>query len=130
MSELKEVKLSEMNAIKLGLRNDKLYFKSEADKVIAKKDKEIAELKAKLTQKDAEISRLKHALWKLKALYFYRMFQWSMEGKRFAPEDDEPEDFFMACLGKHTKRKSEWAKEADMFDNARIKCLKKAEQYK
>ena len=35
MSELKEVKFYEMNAIKLGLRNDKLYFKSEADKVIA-----------------------------------------------------------------------------------------------
>ena len=45
MSELREVKLSEMNAIKLGMRSDKLYFKAEADKVIEEKDKEIAELK-------------------------------------------------------------------------------------
>lgn len=44
MSELKEVKLYEMNLIKLGLRNDKLYFKAEADEVIAEKDEEIAEL--------------------------------------------------------------------------------------
>lgn len=92
------------------------YEKSEADKVIEGKAE--------------EIRRLKHALWKLKALYFYRMFQWSMEGKRFAPEDDEPEDFLMECLGKHTKRKSEWAKEADMFDDARIVCIKKAEECK
>ncbi len=44
MSKLRTVKLSEMNAIKLGLRNDKLYFKDEADKVIAWKDKEIQRL--------------------------------------------------------------------------------------
>lgn len=113
-----------------------VYIKSEADKVIA-------ELKAKINHKDAvekrwfercmeartENVRLKRALWKLKALYFYRMFQWSMEGKRLAPEDDEPEDFFMKCLGKHTKRKSEWGKEANMFDNARIFCIKKSEEY-
>lgn len=41
MSELRTVKLSEMNAIKLGLRNDKLYFKAEADKMITEKDKNI-----------------------------------------------------------------------------------------
>lgn len=35
MSELRIVKLSEMTLIKLGLRNDKLYFKDEVDKVIA-----------------------------------------------------------------------------------------------
>ena len=45
MSELKEVKFHEMNLIKLGLRNDKLYFKSDVDKVISEKDAEIAELK-------------------------------------------------------------------------------------
>ena len=82
-----------------------------------------------LAEKDVEIHRLTRALWKLKALYFYRMFQWSMEGKRLAPEDNEPEDFFMERLGKHTKRKSEWGKEADMFDNARIVCIKKSEEY-
>ncbi len=100
-----------------------VYLKSEADAVIAEKDKVLEE-------KDEVIRRLKHSLWKLKALYFYRMFQWSMEGRRFAPEDDEPEDFFMECMGKHTKRKSEWGKEADMFDDARIVCIKKAEEFK
>lgn len=35
MSELRIVKLSEMNAIKLGLRDDKLYYKHQVDKVIA-----------------------------------------------------------------------------------------------
>ena len=34
MKELRTVKFSEMNAIKLGLRNDELYFKADADKVI------------------------------------------------------------------------------------------------
>ena len=106
-------------------------------------DATIAELKDEINRKEGvekrwfaqcmeartENVRLKRALWKLKALYFYRMFQWSMEGKRLAPEDDEPEDFFMECLGKHTKRKSEWGKEADMFDNARIVCIKKSEEY-
>ena len=103
-------------------------------------DAAIAELKAKLESVQASAyadsvdagmreCRLRRALWKLKALYFYRMFQWSMEGKRLAPEDDEPEDFFTECLGKHTKRKSEWDKEADMFDDARIVCIKKSEEY-
>ena len=46
MSELRIVKFSEMNAIKLGLRNDKLYFKAEADKMIAKKDTKIIQLEA------------------------------------------------------------------------------------
>ncbi len=44
MSELRIVKFSEMTLIKPGLRNDKLYFKDEADKVIAEKDKEIQRL--------------------------------------------------------------------------------------
>lgn len=34
MSEFRIVKLSEMTLIKLGLRNDKLYFKAEVDKEI------------------------------------------------------------------------------------------------
>ena len=34
MSELRTVKFYEMNAIKLGLRNDELCFKADADKVI------------------------------------------------------------------------------------------------
>lgn len=96
-------------------RHGDVYLKDDVNEAIA-------ELKS-------ENRRLKHSLWKLKALYFYRMFQWSIEGKRLAPEDDEPEDFFMECMGKHTKRKSEWGKEADMFDNARIVCIKKLEEY-
>lgn len=40
MGELRIVKFSEMNAIKLGLRNDELYFKSEVDKLIAELKKE------------------------------------------------------------------------------------------
>ena len=51
MSELKEVKFHEMNAIKLGLRNDKLYFKSEADKVSA----ELKERSQWHRQKDKDI---------------------------------------------------------------------------
>lgn len=115
--------MSELKAYRPYANRDGFYHKSEVDKVIAEKDKVAAE-------KDEVIRRLKHSLWKLKALYFYRMFQWSMEGKRLAPEDDEPEDFFMECMGKHTKRKSEWDKEADMFDDARIVCIKKAEEFK
>lgn len=48
MSELRIVKFSEMNAIKLGLRNDELYFKSEVDKVLEEKDKEIRKLNFQL----------------------------------------------------------------------------------
>jgi len=94
-----------------------------------KLDDEMESRRDEYEEAEKEIRRLKRALWKLKALYFYRMFQWCKEGKRLAPEDDEPEDFFMECLGKHTKRKSEWGKEADMFDNARIVCIKKSEEY-
>lgn len=39
MNELRIVKLSEMTMIKLGLRNDKLYFKDEVDNLIASKDR-------------------------------------------------------------------------------------------
>lgn len=116
------------------------YDADEVDEAIAELKAENERLKAKLESVQATAyadsvdagmreRRLKRALWRLKALYFYRMFQWSMKGKRFAPEDDEPEDFFMECLGKHTKRKSEWGKEADMFDDARIVCIKKSEEY-
>ena len=59
MSELRTVKLSEMNAIKLGLRDDKLYFKSEADKVIAEKDAEIAQLQAMLEERNKQVGELK-----------------------------------------------------------------------
>lgn len=91
---------------------------------------ESAALKAAIARMFELLKRKNRALWKLKAIYFYRLFQWSMEGKRLAPEDDEPENFFMECIGKHTKRKSEWGKDADMFDDARIVCIKKAEEYK
>jgi len=90
---------------------------------------ENAALKAAIARMFELLKRKNRALWKLKAIYFYRLFQWSMEGKRLAPADDEPENFFMECIGKHTKRKSEWGKDANMFDNARIVCIKKAEEY-
>ena len=46
MSELRIVKFSEMTLIKLGLRNDKLYFKDEVDQQITElKEKHKTEVK-------------------------------------------------------------------------------------
>lgn len=52
MSELRIVKFSEMTLIKLGLRNDKLYFKDEADKMIAHQKYKRCLAMAKLAIKD------------------------------------------------------------------------------
>lgn len=116
---------------------DIAYWRKEYDQETKLTDALKAEIESLKASHYAEMvdagmreRRLRRALWKLKALYFFRMFQWSMEGKRLALEDDEPEDFFMECMGKYIKRKSEWGKEADMFDDARIVCIKKAEEYK
>ncbi len=69
MSELKEVKLYDMNLIKLGLRNDKLYFKSEADKALAAKDAEIARLNKIISDADKTSGE---AVAELKEPYYTR----------------------------------------------------------
>lgn len=137
MSELKAkyaYTLDEIVTISCHAEGNEYYHKPEVDTLLAKKDAEIESLKAshyaEMVDAGMRERRLRRALWKLKALYFFRMFQWCMEGKRLALEDDEPEDFFMECMGKYIKSKSEWGKEADMFDDARIVCIKKAEEYK
>lgn len=58
MAELKVVKLHEMNDIKLGLRNDKLYFKSEADKVIAELEENHKKEVDRLLMKIAGLEKL------------------------------------------------------------------------
>lgn len=105
----------------------KAYDIDEVDALLAEKDKEIVELKAKakLTQKDAEISRLKHALWldraeRAKAIKWHEgLERYLQERKKWWPsrfsfmDDDEMYHVWYKC----------WCK-------VERKCLAKAEEYK
>ena len=98
------------------------YLKSEADKVIADKDAEIARLKAVrkvhveaiasmgagLLQDGEEIRRLRRALWLARALRARDIQRWWLSA---------------TCAPATERAFSVW-------NNVKCKCLKKAEEYK
>lgn len=111
------------SAIKAGYT--KVYFKSEVDT-------EIESLKAShyAEMVDAGIRerRLRRALWLLKARYFWILMVYASDLSKVAnPSIIHKSNF----LQNPTPRcMEEYQHEAELYDNARIKSLKKAEKYK
>ena len=102
-------------------------------------DEAIAELKAKLESVQASAyadsvdagmreRRLRRALWLLKTRYFWILMAYASDLAKVANPSIIQKSNILAnptprCM-------EEYQHEADLYDNARIKCLKKSEEYK
>lgn len=101
--------------------------------------KEIVELKAKLESVQATAyadsvdtgmreRRLRRALWLMKARYFWILMVYASDLAKVANPSIIHKSNFIENLTPRCME--EYQYDAELYDNARIKCLKKAEEYK
>jgi hypothetical protein len=137
--EMTPLKCDELLAY--GMADPAIYDEYEMYKV-TEVDAAIAELKeawrskhviCKLLKKELEDTRLRErrlnrALWLLKTRYFWILMVYASDLAKVAnPSIIHKSNF----LGNPTpKCMEEYQHEAELYDSARIKCLKKSEEYK
>ena len=112
--------------------NGLVYSIPEVNQVLDEKDAELESLKAshyaEMVDAGMRERRLKRALWLLKTRYFWILMAYASDLAKVANPSIIHKSNFLEnptpiCM-------EEYQHEAELYDNARIKCLNKAEEYR
>lgn len=120
--------IAELKVRNVMFHDEAKHYKAENEHLKAKLESVQASAYADSVDAGMRERRLRRALWLLKTRYFLILMAYASDLARVAnPSIIHKSNF----LQNPTPRcMEEYQHEAELYDNARIKCLKKAEEYK